>query len=1198
MALTSEELFQAMQIVAEEVVTGMGYDKTILCKIVDNSQRETGKYMVSDGSNTFPAYTESNYSYGKNVWVYVTIPQGNYENKKIIIGKYTGEDEAYTMHINPYSHLIDMTGPIGITEQDKEFNIGQDYDITQPILDNRDLSYMFLNGCNRIGLNFKVQTKGISAAVTGIYGIAMSVSYILEDGTEDSTILYTSCNDFYGPIYNFETLFPQEMLFTLPPLKHIQSISLQFFQDRNFKDKTGENFIEGSVILSDIQLHIGYDIDEFGGDSIMLYTNQDSEYSSKDEEEARERSIYLKWIKNNDGIGEEVELVPEFTTVTWYRQFIQEIDENETREHKGYWFVLEPTYWNEVSIVCRPDAQNERLKVVIETRTQEALDTYNTLVENNEDVTSYVNAMEKQVLVSQINFTNTTDVSANLAVDLVQAVTLVPQDSYKGIYNIYGADGKINNNSDYYAKREIVAEYLSLLTGDKDYDGEEVAEWKIPKNNTMIYPPTLDTSEESKDYEDEDYYYIYNKPIDDPDAEVDVGEYAPKKISFTYRIKDIYNQNISNNTIYCRIRKNGRDYFAQFTFTFGTAGTNGTDYTLNVSLSADTPAYVPDEQNPTITTNLFDYQGEQINVTPVLSWYCGNGSINNQTVIPSEKLSILKVIANINSISLESYLPIPQASSADYVLSGPTRIIYDAQGGNPIYEKQELKLLEKGKAITEIDGENIKWRMIYSEEPEAAKKYYPKIVSGKIQATSMYYSELKPCGYEAYIGEGEAEKILWTQPLLIIQNRFGNSMLNKWDGALEISEENNSILGATFAAGKKENDNSFTGIIMGQTQTGQTTSTGLYSYQKGAQVFSVDESGIVKIGRSGGGQITIDGSSSQIKSGNYDEKENAGMLIDMDDGFIHIGNRVFIDSRDSADAYFKIKGKNDEDKIVDLISIDDAKGYYLQTVDYNGTNKGLKFDLKGGGITAYSGFKINSQYTTTKSDVDDNKDNEIIQENTTYNFKLNTGNYTVIDLGIGNESKFKVNYSGYMEAKAGTIGGWNISSNSLYNFDQSIYLSSGSDGIVVGGKITTQNRKYYNITGSIIDNSTTGQDRIGKYVKKGSDSSGDFYYKIIGLDKDGGDIYDTESIITTGNVANAVQIKPNGTIFAKTFNGDLNGKASSAGYADTAGYAYSGPWPKSISGTGYGLISVYKDLESSPIGYVSAYSIAPYLTLV
>lgn len=1188
MALTSEELFQAMQIVAEEVVTGMGYDKTILCKIVDNSQRETGKYMVSDGSNTFPAYTESNYSYGKNVWVYVTIPQGNYENKKIIIGKYTGEDEAYTLHINPYSHLVDMTGPINIEfEPPKDgFEVGQTKSITQPILDNKDLSNMFLNGCNRIGLNFKVKTNDISAAVTGIYGIAMSVSYILEDGTEDSTILYTSCNDFYGPIYNFEAFFPQEMLFTLPPLKHIQSVSLQFFQDRNFKDKTGENFIEGSVILSDIQLHIGYDIDEFGGDSIMLYTNQDGEYSSKDE--ARERNIYLKWIKNNNGIGEEVENVPEFTTVTWYRQFIQEIDENETREHDGYWFVLEPTKWNETSIVCRPDAQNERLKVVIETPTQEALATYNTLIENHEDTTSYINAMEKQVLVSQINFTNTTDVSAELAVDLVQAVTLVPKDSYKGIYNIYGADGKINNNSDYYAKRELAAEYLSLLTGDSDYDGDETVEWRIPIYNTMIQPPKPSDNfmePDSKIEEDEsgNYYIIRGTPENEGEAEL--GEFNKKKISLYYRIKDVYNQNVSNNTIYCIVRKNNKDYRAQITLTFGTAGTNGTDYTLNVSLSADTPAYVSDEQIPTITTNLFDYQGEQINVTPTLDWYCGNGDIkNDQTVIPFEKLSILKVTANVNSISLESYLPIPQAYSAEYVLSGPTRIIYDAQGGNPIYEKQELKLLKSGKVITQIDGEDIQWRMIYSEEPDAAK-YYPKIVSGKIQATSMFYNDLKPCGYEAYVGKGEAEKTLWIQPLLIIQNRFGNSMLNKWDGALEINDESGSILGATFAAGKKNSNNTFSGILMGQNQTGSDISTGLYSYEQGTQVFGIDETGIVKIGRSSGGQITIDGNSSQIKSSNYDK--TAGMLIDMDDGLIDASGRVIINANPKVNSekgypntYFRIIDRDNN-----ILMNVDKNAYYLQTANYEENNSGLRFDLEGGGITAYSGFKINSQYTITDEDAEDNKV-EALEAGTTYNFKLNTGEYTVIDLGMDNNSNFKVKYSGYMEAKAGTIGGWNISSGSLYNFDKSIYLSSGSDGLIIGGKVTSQYRKYYDIKSNIIDDSTTGESRLDKYVKKGTDESGEYYYKIIGLDKDGKDIYETESKIE-GTASNAVWIKPDGTITAKTFNGDLNGTANKASYADKAGYAYDAPKPAlNIIYQGYFADA---DLETGRVTLASGY---------
>jgi hypothetical protein len=49
------------------------------------------------------------------------------------------------------------------------------------------------------------------------------------------------------------------------------------------------------------------------------------------------------------------------------------------------------------------------------------------------------------------------------------------------------------------------------------------------------------------------------------------------------------------------------------------------------------------------------------------------------------------------------------------------------------------------------------------------------------------------------------EEVIWTQPILIILNRYPNGAVNRWDGTgLEIDKEKGTIIGAAFAAGKKE----------------------------------------------------------------------------------------------------------------------------------------------------------------------------------------------------------------------------------------------------------------------------------------------------------------------------------------------------------------------------------------------------------
>jgi hypothetical protein len=58
-------------------------------------------------------------------------------------------------------------------------------------------------------------------------------------------------------------------------------------------------------------------------------------------------------------------------------------------------------------------------------------------------------------------------------------------------------------------------------------------------------------------------------------------------------------------------------------------------------------------------------------------------------------------------------------------------------------------------------------------------------------------------------------------------------MLNSWDGSLTIDEENGTILATMLGAGKKDSNNKFSGVLIGDLQDGtdnmNTTSlTGVY----------------------------------------------------------------------------------------------------------------------------------------------------------------------------------------------------------------------------------------------------------------------------------------------------------------------------------------------------------------------------------
>jgi hypothetical protein len=120
-------------------------------------------------------------------------------------------------------------------------------------------------------------------------------------------------------------------------------------------------------------------------------------------------------------------------------------------------------------------------------------------------------------------------------------------------------------------------------------------------------------------------------------------------------------------------------------------------------------------------------------------------------------------------------------------------------------------------------------------------------------------------------------------------------MLNNWDGSLTLDENNGTILSTMLGAGRKNSDNSFSGVLIGDIKQGTdlesaNSLTGVYGLQDGRISYSLTEDGKATLGANGNGQIIIDGSKSLIKTKGYDTKGSSGMVIDLNTGLLDIRN--------------------------------------------------------------------------------------------------------------------------------------------------------------------------------------------------------------------------------------------------------------------------------------------------------------------
>lgn len=100
-----------------------------------------------------------------------------------------------------------------------------------------------------------------------------------------------------------------------------------------------------------------------------------------------------------------------------------------------------------------------------------------------------------------------------------------------------------------------------------------------------------------------------------------------------------------------------------------------------------------------------------------------------------------------------------------------------------------------------------------------------------------------------------------TIPIYLCLNRYGLAALNGWNGnSVSINEDGGFILAPQVGAGKKEEDNSFTGIFMGVVKEKGTSAdeTGLFAYKKGIRSIFLDaETGDAIFGTKEGSQFII-----------------------------------------------------------------------------------------------------------------------------------------------------------------------------------------------------------------------------------------------------------------------------------------------------------------------------------------------------
>lgn len=973
----------------DEIVTtrlaGLSYDLTKLCTIVDDSYAYQGKYVVSDGTARYEAFTTDN-SLTKGNNVLVTIPNGDYNLQKIIKGRVAATDTTPFKYQSPLKTMIKVTNDIlngpqatdvienkGLLANGNETLLGPIYSIKNATK---------LSGYTRFGISadFRSLLDGLDV-VSGTYGLKILVhgQTVVRPGEYNQQVFELDFNssDMVGNPYQFGIYFTQEKVFDISFINNIEDIEVYFFQGNNFIDGSGERISTINVtemnnfknlFVDNVQIYLGYDINEFDKETLMLHTDDILSYQYTQD---NEKDVYLRWIHleedqspvmvNSDDVKEGAR-----KKVKWYRY--SPGCENIDKYGGKNWEPVTADTSNALHYNFIPDIKKktEQIKAI-------------GFIYSNEKVgeENIKQAYYSNILI----FENEEDVPDKTTKDASVGLTIECLDDSEGNYFIYNQNGKINNEGlgQGYERRFKAMFNGAEITGS--LGTLDWIKWYIPEEGQTKSSMILTNDEQRTEnngkvlkngaqYRTNSYWEITRRPKE----KVIPQEFT--SVEQAYCISNQWTIQKFNNLVICRASINGVEYEAKKQLNFGKAGTNGTNLTLVMEFTENQNALIINDQKiknsdgeetykkNTITVNTYIYDNAEGKIQAVLnpndmkySWYRGyhletdpktkkqvqvnpyidlakssvEGSIEavltcKTNTLPKDNYSILQVTYK----NLIAYLPIPLKTRDTSFMEGAREIIYDHQGIPSYYTGRYLlhyfdkfqnkydKYDKDYEHNTKLDPpRNVTSWVITNKEninkdDKIVADYVPKLqelssLEGFGLIAPPFFAEnfnnevcvsLGPINYTYYekdaLGNPKKDSynivtLGWSQPILMMQSKYDFALLNKWDGSLTLNEKDGIILSTMLGAGRKNSNNTFSGVLIGDVKAGtgldtMQEATGVYGIHEGQLSYGFRDNGTGFIGKSGHGQILLDGNKGKIKSAGYDNLNNAGTLFDLDKG--------------------------------------------------------------------------------------------------------------------------------------------------------------------------------------------------------------------------------------------------------------------------------------------------------------------------
>ena len=325
-------LNEAMSIHAQKAIENLPFNKSELVEIVNDTMAEQNTYIVWNGSVRYEVFSTTEIKYNVGDKVYVTIPNGDFSQKKYIIGPYvdnngenllyqspfanykgTGENifnentNIYQLIISSKEDEVELNSSVIFQEDKNDGNIqhealvfNEDGIAEKVISELSDLD-KYNKGYKYLAFSADIMTDFFNKFSFGDYGLKIEITYNLKLETTKSSEDYTQTyyldtNDMIGDLYNFSTYFNQKKLIQLEKDNPIKNIKVYLFVKNNFKplnwDIDDTNF--NCINFKNIKLEFG-DPDAKIDERVYLYTLDGDTYDSRQATSANKKTLHVKW---------------------------------------------------------------------------------------------------------------------------------------------------------------------------------------------------------------------------------------------------------------------------------------------------------------------------------------------------------------------------------------------------------------------------------------------------------------------------------------------------------------------------------------------------------------------------------------------------------------------------------------------------------------------------------------------------------------------------------------------------------------------------------------------------------------------------------------------------------------------------------------------------------------------------------------